>query len=84
MNALQRSARDAAKRAAVVVSPHQIVLVLVVDAPSGNVAIASNREGLPPHVVATTLRTMADAIAPADAPELDEPGADVVSLKRPS
>lgn len=81
MNALQKNARDAAKRAAAVVAPHRAVFVLVADGASGDMAIASNREDLPPAVVATMLRAMADVLAPAGAPELDDPGADVVPIR---
>lgn len=81
MNALQRAAKAAAKRAATVVAPHQAVFVIVADATAnGGMSIATNRENLSNASVAIILRAMADGLAPAGEVEPEEPGADVMPI----
>lgn len=87
MNALQRAAKAAAKRAATVLAPHQAAIIVVVDASAnGGVACSATRETFTPETVAITLRAMAHELSPPNAerettPDLDDPGAEVIPLR---
>ncbi len=85
MNAMQRAAKAAVKRASTVLAPHQAVIVLVLDGTAnGGIGVATNRENLSAAMLATVLRTTAAELSPDAAPELDDAGADVVPIRRPS